>query len=521
MKSKYFILFLVLTFFLAACQPNSTALPEITISVSHDGNVDLVTVAENSTVRQAISALNLTLASLDRVEPGLDTQLSVGMSIKVIRVKEEFVVEESPLSFESQTIKNESLTAGQTILIQAGVNGIQSITYRVLTEDGKEVSRTVTKTEITQPATPEIIMLGVQSQFKAVEIPGLLAYISSANAWLMDTNTGNRRSIISTGDLDGRIFSISPDRNWLLFSRSSDSKKKDLINSLWVINLSESNTEPLSLNVNNVVHFADWVPGKTQTIAFSTVEPRSTSPGWQANNDLQVLQFDSAGKTINLKKIVDSNSGGIYGWWGTIYSWSPDASEIAYARPDGIGLVDSKTGHLTPLIEFTPYQTQGDWAWVPGISWANNHASVFTVLPVAQTSSSTQFDLAAITMNESQVIYLQEKVGLFSYPVVSETDSQGRNQVAYLSAILPDQSETSRYDLYVMDRDGSNAKKLYPGEGIQGLEPQSVLWSPTNKDNDQLSIAFIAQGNLFFCDPSSGVINQITGDGSISRIDWK
>lgn len=521
MKYNLFLILIVLTLLLGACTPLQTSTPTLFVTVSHDGITDQISVPENFTVRQAISALSLTLGALDRIEPGLETKIASGMAIKVIRVIESFVVEEKTLPFESQTIKNESLPVGQTILIQAGTNGIQSLTYRVLSEDGVEVSRAVTKIETTQPAAPEIIMLGVQSTYKSIPINGLLAYTSSSNAWVMEANSGNRRSLVSTGDLDGRIFSISPDKKWLLFSRSADKKEKDTINSLWVVNITQIKAEPISLGIKNVVHFADWVPAKTNTVAFSTVEPRSTAPGWQANNDLKVIQFGAEGNVVDSKTLVGANSGGIYGWWGTNFLWSPDASEIAYARPDSVGLVDSKTGQFNPLIEFAPYQTSGDWAWVPPLAWASNHSLLYTVIPSNQSSNSTQFNLNAFLIDQLLPVSLQPKTGLFAYPSVSSVDENSKYQIAFLSAILPDQSETSRYDLRVMDRDGSNMKKLYPGEGISGLDPQHVVWSPKKSDNVDLLIAFIAQGNLIFVNPSTGALNQITGDGSISRIDWK
>jgi hypothetical protein len=522
-KLSLLILFSVI-WLLAACVP-SASTAQVNIAIIHDGATEAVSVLQNSTVEQAITASGLTLGLLDRVEPDKSTVVSEGLQVKIIRVTENFVVEESTLPFESQTVKNESLAAGQTILIQAGRNGIQSVTYRVVTEDSVEISRTATKTEIVQASQPEIIMVGMQSSFQAVEIDGLVAYISSSNAWLMESNTGNRRALVSTGDLDGRIFSISPDHEWLLFSRSNTGDETDVINTLWVISLSEDNAEPFALAISgdpvkNVVHYAEWVPGKTRTIAFSTVESRSTAPGWQANNDLQMFTFSTSGVSSNYKIIIGANPGGIYGWWGTIYKWSPDASEIAYARPDGVGLVDASAGSYNPLIEFTPYNTQGDWAWVPGISWADDHSVLFTVTPSTTDAANSQFDLNALVIDQANTIDIKQDIGLFAYPVASATDNDGNYQVAYLSATIPDQSETSRYSLWVMDRDGSNDRQLYPNEGIQGLDAQEVVWSPIS-DEGSVKIAFVAQGNLLFVDPASGQVDQITGDGSISRVDWK
>jgi hypothetical protein len=523
MKKQLFSFICVLAFILSACVPNGTT-NQIQVSVVHDGITDQISVPDSTTVSQAIAIAGIAINPLDRIEPDAKAIVSQGLSIKLVRVSETYAVEEVTLPFESQTIKNESLTAGQTILIQAGKNGLQSITYRVVSEDGIEVSKTVSKVDIMQASQPEIIMVGIQSSYRAIEINGLIAYISSSNAWLMESNTGNRRALVNSGDLDGRIFSISPDREWLLFSKSNTADNTDTINTLWIVRLSDPNAQPLPLSyqgqpVKNIVHYADWVPGKAQTIAYSTVEPRSTAPGWQANNDLQILKFDASGSVSEHKTIIETTPGGIYGWWGTIFSWSPDASEIAYSRPDSIGLVDSKSGTLNPLVEFTPYNTQGDWAWVPPIAWSENHTTIYTVLPSIAENGNAEFDLTALLISNGETINFKQNVGLFAYSSLSNAGTDGKYWVAFLSATIPDQSETSRYALMVMDRDGSNVKKLYPGEGVQGLDPQTVVWSPQSSEIH--TVAFIAQGNLMFVDPTNGDINQITGDGSISRIDWK
>jgi len=232
MKIRFFITLFLLTLILTSCSTN-TEVSNITVSITHEGKTENLTVPSGSTISQAINVAGISLGAMDRVEPDKTGIVSENLNIKIIRVQETFVVEETALPFESQTIKNESLPTGQTILIQAGKNGMQSITYRIVTEDGVEVSKTITKTEVTQPAQPEIIMVGVQSDFRAIEINGVIAYISSSNAWLMESSTGNRRALVSTGDLDGRIFTISPDRKWLLFSRSNTGNDDTVINTLW------------------------------------------------------------------------------------------------------------------------------------------------------------------------------------------------------------------------------------------------------------------------------------------------
>ena len=242
------------------------------------------------------------------------------------------------------------------------------------------------KLVILSDPTPEIVMIGVQTPFSSRSISGILAYIDNGNAWVIDGATGNRRPVVTTGDLDGHIFVISFDREWLLFSRKSP-PNQDYINSLWVVRIDRDNPTPIDLQIKNVIQFADWIPNSSHTIVYSTVEPRSTAPGWQANNDLYYRNFIPNGTLSAPIKKVEANSGGIYGWWGTNFAWSPDGTQLAYFRPDGIGYVDLKGGKLNQILSIVPYETHSDWAWVPGLTWSPDSKFMFTVTHPASTDS--------------------------------------------------------------------------------------------------------------------------------------
>ena len=484
-----------------------------------DNNVQSqVKVASGISVKQALEEAQISLNPLDKLDPPSTTVLTEDTTVTITRVTEEFESEQAIVPFEQQTVKNESLPEGQTVLIQSGANGIQQNTYRILYENGVETSRTFVSSEITLQSRPEIVMIGVQSPFTAQSITGMIAYITSSNGWVMEGSTGNRRPVASTGDLDGRIFSISPDGEWLLFSRTSTNEGE--INSLWVVNLTNTAAEPIDTKITNVVNYADWVPGRSRTFSYSTVEAIPTAPGWNANNDFLIYRFDAEGNEIETELIVDKNLQGQSSWWGTSFEWSTDGSKVAFARPDAIGLVDLETGSLSILTQFDPYSTGSDWAWVPGIKWSPDDKILYSTLFAGNSTTPGQSAaLSAILLQDNKVINLVPNCGLFCYPVPSPVSSDGRYSIAYLSAILPDQSETSRYNLKLMDRDASNQRKYYPGEGIQGLSPQVIKWSPS-WSTDHL-LAAVASGDLILLDTSTGSIKKITGDGSISKIDWK
>ncbi len=332
---------------LASCELAQAGRAQIKVGITADGKTREVSVPSGSTVTQSLQQAGLTPGELDKSDPPFYAILNSGDSVKLTRVQEKFETETQTVPFERQLVRNESLPEGQQRLVQPGVNGKQEVTYRSILEDSVETSRSIVKTVVLQDTMPEIVMVGAQASFAPLPIPGKIAYLAGGNAWIMDTSTANRRLLVNTGDLDGRILSLSPDGSYLLFTRKSKKPADQQINTLWVVSTKSSTPNPIWLKAANVVHFAGWFPGGSNVVAYSTVEPRGTAPGWQANNDLYKVGLGG-----EPQKILDANSGGVYGWWGTSFAFSLDG-RLAYARPDGIGLVSQDGGYLAPLIKIT------------------------------------------------------------------------------------------------------------------------------------------------------------------------
>jgi hypothetical protein len=516
---------LLIFIILVSCSPSSTPGASIQIVVDADGKQIPLEVPEKTSISQALEKAGVQLGNLDRVEPESFKLISAPLQIKVIRVKEEFDVEEQVIPFEHQTVQNESLPKGQTLLIQPGSNGSQQITYRRVMENGVQKSRSVFQVAVVKDPVPEITMVGVQTPFTPLTIPGRIAYLIAGNAWVMDGSTGARRPVVTTGDLDGRIFTVSQDGRWLLFTRKAPAESKN-INSLYAVDIAHEGQTPVDLGVNNVIHHADWVPNQENTFSYSTVEPRDAPPGWQANNDLGIITFTSSGSVIRNDKIIETNSGGTYGWWGTEFSWSPDGNTLGYARPDEIGLVDQKEGAFLPVQKVIPYDSQSDWAWIPPLEWSPDSRILYFLDHTAaqndpQSGASPDFDLRANFLKSNPPVTIVPLTGMFAYPAVSPLQPDGHYQLAYLQAIFPARSDTSRYKIVIMDRDGSNKNIVFPPKGSAGMEPQTILWSPSDDNGESNRLAFLYQGNIWFLDLPSLVTHQVTGDGLISRVDWR
>jgi len=536
---KYFqsTIIILLSVILWACTPPQVTQGLITTNIIADNKDIQIKIISGSTVQEALNTAQITLGELDKVEPPVYTVLSDGGQVKVIRVREEYFIEQEIIPFEHQELKNEALPEGEIRLSQPGVNGLEEITYHRVYENDIEVSTNIVKSVVLNAAIPEVVMIGSRSSIESIDFPGKIAYISAGNAWIIENSTTNRRLVVSTGDLDGRIFALSSDGKLLLFSRNLNVNNS--VNSLWLASLTSNPIKIIGLDINNIVHYAEFNSDST-LIAYSSAEWRETAPGWQANNDLNELRIRSIGAVGSPNILLEPNSGGVYGWWGMDFTWAPDEMSFLYSRPDGIGIIEESDGSMTSIHTIIPYQTGGNWAWVPGIAWSPDQNVIYTVdheFSVSSNSVETHhFDLIAIPLIGGSFVKLVNNVGMFAYPVPSPVQSNenfintkaGINldqfafSIAYLQAIFPDQSETSGYRLSLMDRDGSNQRSIFPEEGAVGLNPQHVLWSPEPMSVDEgYAIAFIYNGNIWLIDSISGTAVQVTGDGLTTKADWR
>ena len=516
----------------SGCSSPEVSAPRKSIQVLVvDGTRTLeVNLPAGSTVQDVLNAVDQSLDEKDRVEPPAPTVLEEDATVRIIRVREEYETVEEVIPYQVIRQPTENLPEGEEQLLQAGKNGLVEVAYLRVLENGEEVSyKEVNRVTVEEP-TNEIVLIGQQASLAPVSIPGRLVYLSDGNAWVMEGSSSNRKLVVATGDLDGRIFQVSKDGSWLLFTRKEDSD--EVINSLWVANISGSSLELIDLEVENVIHFADWLPGAEQEVVYSTVETRVSAPGWQANNDLLARRFSQSGWAELSATLVETNFGGVYGWWGTDYEFTPQGDRAAFASPDRVGLIDLESGQQRTLIDLVPYNTRGDWAWMPGIAFSPGGDVLYTVKHAADSGTGSAeespfFDLVAVPLKSGLTIPLRESVGMFAYPLPSPIRGTAGGetgfQLAYLQAALPELSATSSYRIALMDRDGSNQRVIFPSLDRTGLSPRRGwgAWAPTTEDEGGgLTLGVLYQGNIWLIDSESGEAVQATGDGRVQRLDW-
>ena len=505
------------TILLAACQtqPNQ-------VFIEVDGQRQALTT-ETTTVREALSEAQIILEPLDRVSPDLYVQLEPGLVIVVTRVTEEKETSREVVPFERQTIVNEALNPGETRLAQLGVNGEEEITVRIVYEDGQEITRQeVSRVVVIEPA-PEILVIGPQGELPALPLEGTLAYLSNGNAWLVRDNSGNRRALTTEGNLDGRVFSLSPDGRQLIYTTKLTDEVELPLNEMWLASTTIVGEAPVQLNIKGVLH-AEWSPApNASTLAFSTAERTVNPPGWQANNDLWLLTIptDSDKPLAPPQQFIPANTQGVYAWWGATFSWSPDGTKLAYSRADQIGLIDlpltptsAISTNFTALTNFTPLQTFSEWVWVPKISWSpdgNFIAAPIHGPPLAAepAEESQRFDLWLLGVDGQIKAKIAEQVGMWANPV------WGQAGIAFGQALDPLQSVNSRYSIQLIDRDGSNKRRLFPFQEGLGVQLPDMVWSPRGD-----LLLFVHDGDLYLVSSVSSPPRQITIDSQVSQPQW-
>jgi len=578
---RFLIIGLLAVLSLAACQRSPQGGGTVTLVV--DGTQQVIVLNQQTSVSDVLRSAGIELETTDRVNPPPFSPVEDGLIITVVRVREETAVVEETVPFRRLTQPSDGLPQGETRLLQAGENGVAEVTYRITYEDGIEVSRNeIRRIEITPPQD-EIVLVGSEVELSTVTVEGALFYISGGNAWVAQQNSANRRPLTADGGLSQtRVFEPSDDGDRLLFTRSTNiggvqpeeseeegtpspslaegappeevapleegAFSEEPFNRLWVIlDVNASQTTVLPLNLENIL-YAEWVPGTERTIAYSTAEPRPSFPGWQANNDLWIGQITDDGRVVNRRELLGSSSGGVYGWFGSRFAFSPDGSSVAWAQPDAVGVLrgiprgeDDPEPTTVPsseniedidlpdsyardtLAAFAPFNPF-DFVWLPSIAWSADGSTIIATthgLPLGAEADedSPVFNLTAFVVRNQYNADIIPRSGMWAEPryspMLGPNGEELEQKLAYLQAIEPLDSAVSRYQLVVIDRDGSNPRVVFPGEGQPGLRSQAFSWSP---DGEQISLTY--QGDLYIVDVTTGIGQRLTSDGQSASPRW-
>ena len=160
-----------------------------------------------NTVEQALWENKVPLGSDDFTVPARTTPVAEGEKIAVTHVQISEETKNVPIPFNTVTNQDNNLGWRIKKITQAGVPGVNEIEYKVVTYDGKEISRTVLQTTKVQDPVSQVVTQGTyvkvgKTYSGAASWYSFTGTLAAANPWLpmgsyaRVTNMDNGKSVI-------------------------------------------------------------------------------------------------------------------------------------------------------------------------------------------------------------------------------------------------------------------------------------------------------------------------------------
>ena len=129
-----------------------------------DGDTTTVRKTTYKKVEDILKELNITLGANDRVTPSLNSEVATVDTIKIVRDGKATEVKKEEIKFETKEEKDDSKYVDEKVTKVEGKNGEKEVTYNVVRENGKEVSREVVSEKVLTEATTKVVVVGTKQR---------------------------------------------------------------------------------------------------------------------------------------------------------------------------------------------------------------------------------------------------------------------------------------------------------------------------------------------------------------------
>ena len=141
------------------------------ITILVDGQI-IQTHSHHSNALDILAETGIGLSGLDYAMPDQGTPLQPGDTIEVIRVSEEFQVQDETIPFDSVLVASDELELDQKAMLSQGASGLERIRTRIRYENGVEVGQSPAGAWISRPANDEVIGYGTKIIIRSLDTPG-------------------------------------------------------------------------------------------------------------------------------------------------------------------------------------------------------------------------------------------------------------------------------------------------------------------------------------------------------------
>ena len=197
--------------------------PAVDVRLTVGGRTrEVITNAED--VGLLLDDLGVEIGPQDIVEPRLRTPLQAGIEVQVIRVVQKEIAEDLPIPYPTEIRKSADLMLGIRRVEQEGASGLLRKTFEVRLEDGKQVERRLTGTEVIRKPVSRVVVEGTRPPHVETGLASWYHRVGMVAAHktlpfgtqVKVTNLANGRSVVVVINdrgpyIGGRIIDLSDD----------------------------------------------------------------------------------------------------------------------------------------------------------------------------------------------------------------------------------------------------------------------------------------------------------------------
>jgi len=130
-----------------------------------------------ATVTEVLQDEGISLSDMDRIVPSLETRIKDGISVRITRVREEYVTNEEVLGYTTVYQPDPEMEIDQRRVSQYGREGLRKWVTRLVYEDGEEVERVKEREWVEKERLNTIINYGTKIVIRQLDTPeGSISY---------------------------------------------------------------------------------------------------------------------------------------------------------------------------------------------------------------------------------------------------------------------------------------------------------------------------------------------------------
>ena len=133
-----------------------TAVP---VEILVDDKILKIDTAEEN-VKDLLAVEGVAVNEHDKISPSIEDKVVQDMKVDIVRVKSETIKQSEPIDFNTVVKDDDTLDNSVNKTVQEGIPGEKEITYELVYENGKEVSKKAIDEKVVKQPTEKIVVKG-------------------------------------------------------------------------------------------------------------------------------------------------------------------------------------------------------------------------------------------------------------------------------------------------------------------------------------------------------------------------